>query len=70
MQIRVGCELVYECPQPTPMILMLNIHFTRVSDIVMADPCGQETHAATVEFSGMKTVRERCCHQVTVNVME
>ena len=37
MQIRVGCELVYECPQPTPMILMLNIHFTRVSDIVRPD---------------------------------
>ncbi len=37
MQIRVGYELVYECPQPTPMILMLNIHFTRVSDLVMAD---------------------------------
>lgn len=37
MQIRVGCELVYQCPQPTPMILMLNIHFTRVSDIVRPD---------------------------------
>ena len=37
MQIRVGYELVYECPQPTPMILMLNIHFTRVSDLVIAD---------------------------------
>jgi transglutaminase-like putative cysteine protease len=37
MQIRVGYELVYECPQPTPMILMLNIHFTRVSDLIIAD---------------------------------
>ena len=37
MQIRIGYELVYECPQPTPMILMLNIHFTRVSDLVIAD---------------------------------
>ena len=37
MQIRVGCELIYQCPQPTPMILMLNIHFTRVSDIVRPD---------------------------------
>jgi transglutaminase-like putative cysteine protease len=37
MQIRVGYELVYECPQPTPMILTLNIHFTRVSDLVTAD---------------------------------
>jgi hypothetical protein len=37
MQIRLGYELIYECPQPTPMILTLNIHFTRVSDLVTAD---------------------------------
>lgn len=37
MQIRAGFELIYECPQPTPMILMLNIHFTRASDIVVPD---------------------------------
>jgi transglutaminase-like putative cysteine protease len=37
MQIRVGYELVYECPQPTPMILTLNIHHTRASDIVFPD---------------------------------
>jgi hypothetical protein len=37
MQIRVGYELIYDCPQPTPMMLMLNIHHTRVSDIVIPD---------------------------------
>jgi transglutaminase-like putative cysteine protease len=37
MQIRVGYELVYECPQPTPMILTLNIHYSRASDIVFPD---------------------------------
>ena len=37
MQIRVGYELIYDCPQPMPMILTLNIHFTRVSDIVVPD---------------------------------
>ena len=37
MQIRVGYELVYDCPQPTPMILTLHIHFTRVSDIIVPD---------------------------------
>ena len=37
MQIRLGYELIYECPQPTPMILTLNIHFTRVSDLVIVD---------------------------------
>jgi transglutaminase-like putative cysteine protease len=37
MQIRIGYELIYDCPQPTPMILTLNVHFTRVSDIIVPD---------------------------------
>jgi transglutaminase-like putative cysteine protease len=37
MQIRVGFEMIYECPQPTPMILNLNVHHTRVSDLVGRD---------------------------------
>ena len=37
MQIRVGYELVYDFPQPTPMILALNIHASRVADIVTPD---------------------------------
>ena len=37
MQIRVGYELIYNCPQPTPMILMVNIHYSRASDIVTPD---------------------------------
>jgi len=37
MEIRVGYELVYECPQPTPMLLMLNVHYSRASDIVTPD---------------------------------
>jgi transglutaminase-like putative cysteine protease len=37
VQIRVGFEMIYECPQPTPMIFNLNVHFTRVSDLVGRD---------------------------------
>jgi transglutaminase-like putative cysteine protease len=37
MQIRLGYELVYDCPQPTPMLLLLNVHYTRVSDLVVPD---------------------------------
>jgi transglutaminase-like putative cysteine protease len=37
MQIRVGYELLYECPQPTPMLLALHIHYSRASDIVVPD---------------------------------
>ena len=37
MHIRVGYDLVYRCPQPTPMILLLNIHYSRVPDLVTPD---------------------------------
>ncbi len=37
MRLRVGYELLYEFPQPTPMILMLNVHYTRVSDLIAPD---------------------------------
>ena len=37
MQIRVGYELIYDCVQATPMILTLNIHYTRMSDILVPD---------------------------------
>jgi hypothetical protein len=37
MQIRVGFEMIFDCPQPTPMIFNLNVHFTRVSDLVGRD---------------------------------
>jgi transglutaminase-like putative cysteine protease len=37
MLIRVGYELGYRFPQPTPMILALNIHYSRASDLVQPD---------------------------------
>ncbi|MBN8438751.1 MAG: transglutaminase family protein [Candidatus Accumulibacter sp.] len=37
MQIRVGFEMAYRCPQPTPMILALSIHYSRASDLVRPD---------------------------------
>jgi transglutaminase-like putative cysteine protease len=37
MLIRVGYELNYLCPQPTPMILTLNVHYSRASDVVRPD---------------------------------
>ena len=38
MQIRVGYELTYSCPQVTPMILALSIHASRAADIIVPDP--------------------------------
>ena len=37
MKIRLGYELIYDCPQPTPMILVLNVHYTRASDLTVPD---------------------------------
>lgn len=37
MQLRLGFEMVFQCPQPTPMLLALNIHPSRQGDLVRAD---------------------------------
>jgi len=37
MQIRVGFELDYQCPQPTPMILLLNIHYSMSANLIAPD---------------------------------
>jgi len=37
MHIHVGFEMIYDSPQPTPIIFNLNVHFTRVSDLVGRD---------------------------------
>ena len=37
MELDVGYELIYDLPQPTPMLLVLHIHYTRASDILVPD---------------------------------
>jgi transglutaminase-like putative cysteine protease len=37
VRLRVGYELRYAFPQSTPVILILNVHFSRVSDLVTPD---------------------------------
>ncbi|WP_421998977.1 transglutaminase-like domain-containing protein [Reyranella sp.] len=37
MKIRVGYELVYDFPQPTPMILVLGTHPSRAADVIVPD---------------------------------
>ena len=37
MQTRLGYELIYSFPQPTPMILALSIHYSRSSDLIIPD---------------------------------
>ena len=51
MKLRIGYELKYALPQPTPMILMLNVHFSRSSDLVAPDHI--KTHPS-VAMSGYR----------------
>jgi transglutaminase-like putative cysteine protease len=37
VKIHIGYDMVYECPQPTPMILMVHVHYSRVSDVLVPD---------------------------------
>ncbi len=37
MRIAVGYEIIYDVPQPTPMLLAVHIHYSRASDIIVPD---------------------------------
>ena len=52
MQIRLGYELNYNLFQPTPMILALSIHYSRVSDVIVPD------HQITVPAVPMSGYRD------------
>ena len=36
VHIRLGYEIIYRCPQPTPMILNLNVHYTNLVPLAAA----------------------------------
>ncbi len=42
LQIRVGFEIEYLCPAPTPMLLALSIHYTRAGDLIVPDLLASE----------------------------
>jgi transglutaminase-like putative cysteine protease len=37
MRIRLGCELSYDFPRPTPMIVILNVHYSRAASLERPD---------------------------------
>ncbi len=37
MQLRIGFDLVYDCPQPTPMLLVLRVHPSQADDLIAPD---------------------------------
>lgn len=38
LRIRLGCELSYDLPAPVPMLVTLNVHYSRAADLERPDP--------------------------------
>ncbi len=52
MRIRVGYEFTYDFPQPTPMIALLNVHYSRVAGLESPD------HLTTVPPVAVESYRD------------
>lgn len=50
IQIRAGFEMEYHCPQPTPMLLSLSIHYSRASDLIRPDLLVTEPAVPTTAY--------------------
>lgn len=50
MKIRIGYELAFNCPKPTPMILMLNVHRSRVPDLIEPDQLVSAPFVSTTDY--------------------
>lgn len=50
MQIRLGYDLLYECVQATPMILNLNVHYSRAADLIRADTLHTQPVVPTQQY--------------------
>ena len=64
MLIHVGFEMTYRCPQPTPMLLVLNIHYSRASDLNRPDHLHTlegEQHLAELQDGSRLWLNKRCC---------
>ena len=62
MRMRLGCELIYDFPKPTPMIVMLNVHYSRVGRLEYPD------HLMTTPAVPIQSYRDAfgnwCCRLV------
>ena len=61
MRLRIGYELIYSFPQPTPIILVVNVHDSRTSDLVVPD---RLTVEPSIPISAYRDAFGNRCHRV------
>ena len=60
MQLRTGYELIYSFPQPTPIILVVNIHDSRAADVVVPD---RLTAEPSIPMGAYRDLFGNLCHR-------
>lgn len=61
MQLRTGYELIYQFFQPTPIILVVNIHHSRAADLIVPDRLVTEP---AIPIAGYHDGFGNWCHRV------
>jgi transglutaminase-like putative cysteine protease len=61
MKIGAGFDISYECPQPTPMILALSVHPSRVPDLLTPDRLRFDPAIQATEY---RDVFDNICHVI------
>ncbi len=61
MQFKTGYELVYNFSQPTPIILVVNVHDSRAADLVVTDRLNVEP---AVPVRGYRDIFGNQCHRI------
>jgi transglutaminase-like putative cysteine protease len=61
VQLRIGYELIYDFQQPTPAILVVNVHSSRATDLVVRDQIVAEPD---IEIVGYRDFFGNDCHRI------
>lgn len=61
MKLSIGYELIYDFPQSTPAILVVNVHSSRAADIVVGDLIVAEP---AIEIAGYRDSFGNDCHRI------
>src|ERR1700733_14009156 len=61
MRIGAGYEISYNCTQPTPMILALSVHPSRLPDLLAPECLHFEPHIPATEY---RDVFDNICHVI------
>src|ERR1700682_1675629 len=53
VKIHIGFDVAYECTEPTPTILMLSVHPSRIHDLLFPDHLYIRPHVPTARYIDM-----------------